>query len=390
MTVRKRLLVVSYSLTQGGAERFTSNLLLDLDPARFEPQVCLLRNEITYPLPAAVPVHVLDKTRPWHMVRTVLRLRRLIEDQHPDVVLSTIAYASRITGTALSLARHRPAWLARIGNDPNREHQLWKRMTDSWVLPRVQRIAANSVGLANAFARRWPASNGRVIALPNPTRFDEIDRLCEQRVGLPTDLSADSQRTPSILAVGRLSVQKRPDLLLDAFVELRRLGTQAHLFFLGSGPLDHPMRARMRDQGLGQWVHFLGFQQNPYVYLARASLFALTSDHEGSPNALIEAQGLGVPAVSTRCPYGPDEIILEGETGHLVPPGGARAFARAMHAILADPAKRDAMGRAARARARSLFDRTVAIPQWEAALLDPGACAEPVTINSRRGGEQVT
>jgi len=382
---RKRLLVVSYSLTQGGAERFTSNLLLGLDPARFEPELCLLRHEITYPLPATVPVHALDKTRPWHTGRAILRLRRLIDDRRPDVVLSTIAYVSRITGIALSLSRHRPMWIARIGGNAEKEDRQWERAADRWVLRGVHTVAANSTGLARSLARRSPALNGRVIALPNPTRFSEIDRLSEE----PPAAVLDPERL-NILAVGRLSREKRPDLLLDAFAELRRLGTQAYVFFLGSGPLDQPMRARVRDLGIGQWVHFLGFQQNPYAYLAQASLFALTSDHEGSPNALIEAQGLGVPAVATRCPYGPDEIILDGETGHLVTPGDAGAFARAMHAILADPAKRDAMGRAARARARSLFDRAVAIPQWEAVLLDPSDLAEGTMINGRQGGEQVT
>ena len=61
--------------------------------------------------------------------------------------------------------------------------------------------------------------------------------------------------------------------------------------------------------------------------MADADLLLSTSDFEGLPNALIEAQGLGLPAVATRCPFGPDEIVVDGVTGLLVPVGDAEALA---------------------------------------------------------------
>jgi glycosyltransferase involved in cell wall biosynthesis len=82
----------------------------------------------------------------------------------------------------------------------------------------------------------------------------------------------------------------------------------------------------------------------------------MTSDHEGLPNALIEAQGLGLPAVSTLCPWGPDEIIEDGATGLLVPVGDVEAFADGILSILSDAPRRRSMGLAAAARSRRLFD----------------------------------
>ncbi len=77
---------------------------------------------------------------------------------------------------------------------------------------------------------------------------------------------------------------------------------------------------------------------NPYAYLARASLFVLSSRWEGLPTVLIEALCCGTPVVSTDCPSGPQEILRGGQFGRLVPVGDADALAQAIDAALADNA----------------------------------------------------
>jgi len=112
-------------------------------------------------------------------------------------------------------------------------------------------------------------------------------------------------------------------------------------------------------------VKLLGFQENPYALMRRATVFVMTSDHEGLPNALIEAQGLGIPAVSTRCPYGPDEIIEDGKTGILTDVGDSPAIAKAIEELLVNPVHREEMAQAAKKRARELFDKSTQIKAWE-------------------------
>jgi glycosyltransferase involved in cell wall biosynthesis len=103
-----------------------------------------------------------------------------------------------------------------------------------------------------------------------------------------------------------------------------------------------------------------------------ATLFVMTSDHEGLPNALIEAQGLGIPAVSTHCLYGPEEIIEHGKTGLLTEVGDSKSIATATEKILTDKPLLAAMGKAAKLRSRQLFDKTVLIPKWEKMLFECG------------------
>jgi len=175
-----------------------------------------------------------------------------------------------------------------------------------------------------------------------------------------------------LLWVGRLGPQKRPDLALESVAILRahRPELDVRLWMCGTGP----WRARIERQaaalGLGDAVRILGFQDNPFVLMRAADLLLSTSDFEGLPNALIEAQGLGLPAVATRCPYGPAEVVEEGSTGLLVPPGDAQALAEGAGAILADPGRRAAMGAAAAARARERFGLERLLPRWQELLVE--------------------
>ncbi len=103
--------------------------------------------------------------------------------------------------------------------------------------------------------------------------------------------------------------------------------------------------------------------------MRQASVFVLTSDWEGLPNALIEAQGLGVPAVSTRCPFGPEEIIRDGITGWLVD-SDASQLGQKILSVLRDRPRR--MGQLARERAREMFASENIVPRWQTLLTEPG------------------
>ena len=94
------------------------------------------------------------------------------------------------------------------------------------------------------------------------------------------------------------------------------------------------LEALIKKLGLEEDVSLPGFVMNPYAYMARASLFVLSSRWEGLPTVLIEALCCGTPVVSTDCPSGPREILRGGKYGPLVPVGDANALARAIETTL--------------------------------------------------------
>ncbi len=357
-----RVLLVTHSLSGGGAERFVSTLATHLDRSRFTPAIATATPSMTYEVPADSPVSVLGYRGPASLPTTVLRLRALLRRERPDLVLSNVLSTNCLTGAALWGWREAPPWVARVGNATGTREPWFQRQWARRVYPLARRVVANSAELAGAVAESYPAVADRVCHLPNPTDFAALDRQAA---------AAQPPRPdgPLLLWVGRLSAQKRPDVMLDALAQVRQT-VPARLRMLGTGPLEGEMRRQIARLGLEDAVELAGFCENPFVPMRQADLFVQTSDFEGLPNALIEAQGLGLPAVATACPYGPAEIVLPGETGTLVPPGDVAAVARAVLDLLADPARRVSLGLAARRRARELFDLCVVLPRWEHLLLE--------------------
>lgn len=353
-----RVLLVTHSLSGGGAERFVSTLAQHLDRSRFAPRIATATVSKSYSVPADVSVSPLGYTGSWSLPGTVLRLRALLRKDPPDLVLSNVLSTNCLAGAALSGWRGAPPWVARVGNATGEREPWLQRRWARRVYPHARAVVANSTELALAVATSYPEAAAQVRSLPNPTDFAAIDRLAAAESVPRRHLG------PALVWVGRLTPQKRPDLMLAALARVRRT-IDARLMMLGDGPLAGAVRDQIVRLGLESAVELAGFCDNPFPRMRQADLFVMSSDFEGLPNALIEAQGLGLPAVATRCAFGPAEIVAAGETGSLVPPGDSEALATAILDELSQPARLVARGEAARSRARELFDLSTVMPRWQ-------------------------
>jgi len=381
MTQPLRLLALTHSLGGGGAERFLATLVNHLDRHSFAPEVCAATRLAPYPLASDVPLTSLDYRGTLTLPRTVRRLRLEIRERRPDLVLSNVLSTNALAGAALRGLEPRPPWVARIGNAPG----LGEPRLQRWWARRCYGMAAalvtNSSGSREAFARCYPETVGRLRHLPSPADFARLDGLAAAPAARRR--GAD----PQLVWMGRLTRQKRPDLLIAAFAELAQR-RRVRLWICGEGPLRGQVESEIASAGLGETVELLGFVENPFALMRQADLFVLTSDYEGLPNALIEAQGLGLAAVSTRCPHGPDEIIAEGETGLLVPPGDAAALAAALDRLLAAPEERRRMAERARELARARYSVETVLPAWERLLLESAKREVGGGVPSPREGEE--
>ena len=363
-----KLLVVSGTLSGGGAERFVSTLLQHLTRRSIKPSLCLFRDDVSYPLPGDVDVSILGHHGPTSTWRSVKRLRSVIEEQRPDVVLSVMDYLGMFVGEAIRSANWQPAWIARTSNSP--EFQF--RSTRGWlrrrwlnrVYPRADAFVANSEGLAESFRTYFECTQERTRVLLNPVDVDRIERL-----SLAEWPEVIDHTVPNLFYSARLQAQKRPDVLIEAFRLVRR-HSAARLWMCGSGPLLRKVERAIERHGLRKHVRMVGFRDNIFPLLKASTLAVATSDYEGLPNNILEAQALGIPVVSTRSSFGPEEIIQHEETGLLTERSNPVEVANAIIRLLSDSGLRASMSRNARATVRARFGLQATIPAWEQLIGD--------------------
>jgi glycosyltransferase involved in cell wall biosynthesis len=108
----------------------------------------------------------------------------------------------------------------------------------------------------------------------------------------------------------------------------------------------------------------LGFRADIPAVLARLGIFCLTSDSEGTPNAILEAMSAGLPVVATRV-GGIPRLVRDGVTGLLIPPGDDHALTDALRTLLRDPERAREMGKAGRARVEAEFGCDAIVRQFE-------------------------
>lgn len=169
---------------------------------------------------------------------------------------------------------------------------------------------------------------------------------------------------PTVAVVANLRRYKRLDLFLASFAQVRERCRDARAVIVGDGPERPHLHRLASELGVAGAVRFTGSLPDPRPEVAGAHVVALTSLHEGLPNALLEAMAMGRPIVSTAV-GGVPELVRDGIDGHLVSESAPEIAAR-MSDLLLDRRRADEMGRAARERASAygwdaVVDRTTTI-----------------------------
>lgn len=197
------------------------------------------------------------------------------------------------------------------------------------MLPQANRIVAVSHAVADDMQREFGLPGSSIDVIHNPIVTAEFPQLMCKSITWPWS----DQEVPTIVFVGRLSTEKRPDLLLDAF-ELVTTKLSVRLLIVGDGPMRSWLNGQIAKRGLGDYCRSVGFQANPLPWICASDLLVLPSDYEGFGNVLVEAMACGTQVIATNCPDGPAEILENGKYGQLVPCGDAKSLASAMQSSL--------------------------------------------------------
>ncbi len=279
--------------------------------------------------------------RAQHSLTSIWEVASYLKRERPDALLAIKHRGILAALRARQLARTNTPISGRIGttvsaalaNKSSRRRLRWYQAMRKHY-PKLEKLIAVSQGVADDVLNITGMSESRVAVVRNPTIAPDMLVAASEPVEHPW-FSADSA-VPVIMGVGRLTEQKDFATLISAFAKVRSQ-LEARLIILGDGGLRSELIAKATALGINDHIALPGFQNNPWAWMSKASVFALSSRWEGSPNTLTEAMALGIPVVSTDCPSGPRELLDAGRIAPLVEMGDSDALASALLAVLAQP-----------------------------------------------------
>lgn len=368
-----RVAFIVASLNRGGAEIQLLTLLEGLDRSRFEAELFVLGGGTMLD---RVPGHVPVVSAIWKSGADPLaaaRLASLIRGFGPDVVVQYGRTAAGITGRLSALWAHSPAIVQVVHSNVfsgsaekrglhNAANRLLDSRTDAW--------ACVSAFQADALARAGVDRTGiRVIANGvDLVRFDCSNRSPESS----RDLLGMSESGLCIAMVGGFRPVKRHDVLIRALSIAEQRGVDMHALLVGTGETLESACELAETLTVAGRIDFLGERSDVAEVLNACDVFVSASDSESFSIAAAEAMACGRPVVATRS-GGIEELVVDGETGLLVPVGDPAALADALALLAHDEGLRQKMGAAGRLRACEKYSVQAMVASYES-LFEELAC----------------
>jgi glycosyltransferase involved in cell wall biosynthesis len=291
----------------------------------------------------------LDMPRTW---KTILPFARYLKERCPDIVFSAYTETNAAALIANALNRfHTPIIVTEHASlDEHWAEKPWLRkmlleFMVRYVYKLADRVVCVSRGMAEQLGRRL--NHPHISYIYNPVRFalrTQSKEEARQSLGVNPD-------TQMILAVGRICRQKNYLMLLEAIKSLQM--TNKFCLYIVGGVYEADEKERIdrfvAENNLVKKVNFVDFTHDVQSYYEAADLLVLSSAWEGFGNVLVEALAYGLPIVSSRCNYGPAEILADGEFGVLVAVNDYVAMGQAIQQVL-EQNPFDSMGQIQRAK----------------------------------------
>lgn len=352
----------------GGMEQVVATLAMGLDRQRFRPQVTTFEflGDLAEEVRATgIPVRFDGRTPGPVDLAYLRRLARHLRRERPAVLHchNTTAWlygalAGRAAGVPVIVYTEHGRRFP-----PPRLHWLVHRM----LAQLTTRTVAVAHWLRDCLIQYEGVPQARIAVIPNginPLPFRDLPEPEEGKAALGL-----SPSTPVVGIVARLAPVKNHGCLLRAWREVVARLPGALLLVIGEGPEEQRLRGMVAGLGIGQHVQFLGRRHDVPRLLAAMDVHALCSHSEGTSLTLLEAMAARRPVVATRVGGNPD-VVVEGVTGVLVPPGRESPLAQALVSLLKDRRRARAMGEAGWQRFSTVYSNEAMVAAYQSLYLE--------------------
>ena len=286
------------SLGGGGAERVTTYLANFLNK---DYEVAIVTSS-----EAAVNEYYIDSTIERYSVNGRKQIKQVVKKFNPSLII--IMFAPMGITVVPAIKNMKIPYIISERNDPrNFAGKKITRILYQHYMKKADGLVFQTKEAANYYANKY---SGISTIIYNPLSLNNFPEIYH------------GKREKVIVNVGRLHYQKNQKLLINAFKRVHDKYPEYSLEIYGEGELRGNLENYISSLKLNQYVKLMGNRSDVLECERKKSIFVLSSDFEGMPNALIEAMALGIPVVSTDCPCGgPRELIENHVNGSLVPVG---------------------------------------------------------------------
>lgn len=354
------ILYLSTSSGPGGAERVISNLSASLDPARYRAILCLFR-------PGWIQEHTENRGVRTYVIPTqgmfdwrwVLRVKRLLKDEHVDLIHAH-EFDANVQGTFVAALSGVPL-VATVHGKNYFWEKLRRRLAYQWVSRNATMVAV-SENLKQFIVEKVGVDSGHVKVVYNGVDLlphcgpADIDQ-CRKELDLPTG-------DQIVGVVGNLYPVKGHQYLIAAIPAVLAKCPNTTFIFAGRGQLEGELKEQAHQLGVAQKVRFLGLRQDIPRILAVLHAFVLPSLSEGLSMAILEAMVAGKPVIATDVGGNP-ELVEDSETGYLVPSQNSQALADRLISLLMNRDRALQFGKVGQLRAQGQFSLRTMVREYQ-------------------------
>ena len=320
MVAKKKILFFMWSFSLGGgAEKILSTIVSNLDPEKYD--IDILEMEHFDKGYESVPKHVriLKSFQDYRQARWLRALlwrmriyfprltrRLLVKDDYDVEVSFTIMNPPLLFSKRKEVKKI--SWIhgsiEEFLKDSSKRESHRRQLDDADTIVGISKKTSHSI------KEVYPDYASKLQTVYNGYDFKTILEKSQEKI----DIEIEPQ---SICTIGRIEENKGSDRVVEMIRLLHQEGKNYHLYFIGAGDMEEELEKRVKEYGLENYVHFLGYQKNPYQYLSQTKVLLSMSKQEGFPGVYVEALSLGLPFVSTDV-GGAEELSQEGRFGQII------------------------------------------------------------------------
>jgi glycosyltransferase involved in cell wall biosynthesis len=337
------LFIMPY-LNRGGAEGVVVNIANRLDRNQFRVSFLVFqkRGDLVSTLRDDIKLYSINSPT---VLRGVLKTIKIIYRLNPDIVFSGISNLNLYLSASIPILKSLKKEIKFVARQPsilslnNRQEKLPKvyEFLHKSIYKNYDLIICQSKFMREDLIKNYNFPPNRSVVINNPIDIDRIKELSLQNINYPF-----SKNKIRLISVGNLRYEKRFDLLLKTFALLDNRYT---LTIIGDGVKRVELEELAVKLNIENRVAFLGYQKNPYPYIKEADIYILTSEYEGFPNAILEANLLGLFSIGFKSIGGVTEIIKNGVNGYLVEFGNIKLLAKTIEEIDVKNLNREAISK---------------------------------------------